>query len=248
MEQINSNSVYNTIAPFYDILMSHVPYSKWSNYLDDIFSKKKLKPHTILDMCCGTALFTIFLAAKNYQTCGFDLSEEMIHIGKENVKEFNLDIDLKCQNMASFSYPITFDAVVCFFDSINHLLNESEVSKTFELVYEHLNPGGAFVFDMNTEHAFASGMFNQTYHDPSDILSYEWKSCYNHISKVISVDMIYTFHQEKILTKHYQKYYSTNQICTFLKNCGFKEIDVFESYTFKPPSPFSERVHFVAIK
>jgi SAM-dependent methyltransferase len=56
------------------------------------------------------------------------------------------------QDMTNFSLDTKFDAVICPFDSINHLLKFEDWIRTFKAVRRHLNPGGVFVFDINTEY------------------------------------------------------------------------------------------------
>ena len=54
------------------------------------------------------------------------------------------------QDMTSFRIDRRFDAIVCAFDSINHLHRFADWRKTFRSVAAHLNGGGVFVFDVNT--------------------------------------------------------------------------------------------------
>jgi hypothetical protein len=42
------------------------------------------------------------------------------------------------------------DAVLCHYDSLNHLSNETELRATFLQVAQALKPGGMFLFDLNT--------------------------------------------------------------------------------------------------
>jgi hypothetical protein len=52
--------------------------------------------------------------------------------------------------MTRFSIAKKFDAIVCVFDSINHLVRFGEWKKVFRRVALHLNDNGLFVFDVNT--------------------------------------------------------------------------------------------------
>ena len=54
------------------------------------------------------------------------------------------------QGMTNFRIAKRFDAIVCVFDSINHLLSFGEWKKVFRQVALHLNDDGLFVFDINT--------------------------------------------------------------------------------------------------
>ena len=52
--------------------------------------------------------------------------------------------------MTSFRLNAGFDAVVCAYQGVNHLLSFPAWESFFGCVYEHLNAGGMFVFDIAT--------------------------------------------------------------------------------------------------
>jgi SAM-dependent methyltransferase len=41
--------------------------------------------------------------------------------------------------------------VICVFDSINHVRRFSDWKRVFASVFQHLSPGGCFIFDINTQ-------------------------------------------------------------------------------------------------
>ena len=49
-----------------------------------------------------------------------------------------------------------FDAVLCLFDSINHLLRWARWEALFDRAGEHLEPNGVFVFHVNTPSRLAA--------------------------------------------------------------------------------------------
>ena len=58
-------------------------------------------------------------------------------------------------DMRTFDTHKPVDAVTCLYASLNHLLGPSaDLTETFKRVAAHLRPGGVFVFDLNSEHAF----------------------------------------------------------------------------------------------
>ncbi len=243
-----TENVYNKVAPFYDVLMAHVPYHQWSKYLQEIYKFYNFQPQSALDLCCGTGLFTFYLAARGYKTYGIDNSEEMIKIAKENAAEFDMDISFICSNVTNFTIDEKFCTATCFFDSINHILDENDVLNTFQNTYQHLKAGGMFVFDVNTEKAYKTGMFNQEYKCPSDILSYKWESKYNASIGIINVDMNFYWQGEKVDVVHSQKYYPPEVLQNLLQKSGFSKIDIYESYAFQSPNKESDRIHIVAIR
>ena len=58
-------------------------------------------------------------------------------------------------DMTRFSLGARFDVVLCVYDSINHLLEFAQWEALFDRAREHLNDGGIFVFDINTEERLA---------------------------------------------------------------------------------------------
>ena len=54
--------------------------------------------------------------------------------------------------MRSFRTDRTFDLVTCTGDSLNHILDFSDLEKVFRNVYAYTNSGGYFIFDILNEH------------------------------------------------------------------------------------------------
>ncbi len=55
-----------------------------------------------------------------------------------------------------FGIRMYFDAVLCTFDSLNHLLSEDDLLACFLSVRSCLRPRGVFFFDLNTDHGYRS--------------------------------------------------------------------------------------------
>lgn len=53
-------------------------------------------------------------------------------------------------DMSNFALNARFDAVICVYHGINHLLRFSDWKRFFECAYRHLNDGGVLVFDIFT--------------------------------------------------------------------------------------------------
>jgi SAM-dependent methyltransferase len=64
-------------------------------------------------------------------------------------------------DMTSFRLDARFDAVICVFDTLNHLPRFEQWLALFARVREHLADGGLFVFDVNT-----TGRFARLHHTP----------------------------------------------------------------------------------
>lgn len=111
-------------------------------------------PARIVDLACGTGTLALALAQQGYQVTGIELSEPML--AQARYKQRNADpagaLTLCWQqgDMRDFLVDAPVNAVLCHYDSLNHLSNETELRATFLQVAQALKPGGLFIFDLNT--------------------------------------------------------------------------------------------------
>ena len=107
---------------------------------------------SVLDLCCGTGQLACEFLKRGYDVVGIDGSEHMLAYARENTREFlpSGKIELILGDILEQSLGRHFGLVTCTYDSINHLDNEQELTKCFELAYRSLVEGGHFIFDINT--------------------------------------------------------------------------------------------------
>lgn len=107
----------------------------------------------ILDLACGTGEVAVSLAEDGYDVIGLDISDAMLAEGQKKQTEANNN-QLKLQwlnaNITNFELKHPVDLVICYNDSINHLLTENDVKNCFNAVYQALTVKGHFWFDTNT--------------------------------------------------------------------------------------------------
>lgn len=101
---------------------------------------------TLLDVACGTGAIAASLA-RGYQVSGLDISPGMLAVARAKLPA---GTPLYQADMTSFRLGARFDAVVCAYQGVNHLLSFPAWENFFGCVSEHLNAGGVFVFDIAT--------------------------------------------------------------------------------------------------
>ncbi len=136
------------------------PYDNYAEYYDqgtttDITAKVDLIKRTIrrlnpsakevLEVACGTGN-VLELLQTTYGVVGLDLSPNMIRIARQKLP----NIEMYVEDMTLFKLQRKFDAIICVFDSVNHLLNFEAWEALFDRAKEHLNHGGVFIMDVNT--------------------------------------------------------------------------------------------------
>ena len=105
----------------------------------------------MLELACGTGSVLKQLDS-DYDVTGLDLSERMLEIAARKVPH----VRLIREDMTRVALDEQFDVVLCVYDSITHLLQFAEWERVFDRAHEHLDDGGLFVFDVNTERRLAS--------------------------------------------------------------------------------------------
>ncbi|HEV2133727.1 MAG TPA: class I SAM-dependent methyltransferase [Terracidiphilus sp.] len=135
---------YETFGKFYDAVMGD--RLEASKRVSALLREAKPNARKVLELGCGTGSVLKHLQ-HSYEVYGLDLSSKMLSIARMKVPKAKL----WRQNMVDFQIDQRFDAVVCVFDSINHVRRFSDWRKVFARVRQHLAPGGCFIFDINTQ-------------------------------------------------------------------------------------------------
>jgi ubiquinone/menaquinone biosynthesis C-methylase UbiE len=150
-----STENYSEFARLYST-GSYPQYSKYiASKLTDILARLGASPSSILDLACGEGTFVLEAANLGYEVTGIDMSENMIDLARDNAKEAELEATFIQQDMRELSLDDSFGLATSWFDSMNYLLARSDFRSTLDNVYDLLESGGYFVFDVNTIHALS---------------------------------------------------------------------------------------------
>ena len=239
---------FGPIAPYYDELMSQVPYDTWAGYYRLLLAQLGHEPESLLDVCCGTGTCAEILTEEGYQVTGFDISEPMIAEARRKAEEKGLDIDYHVADAAELDLGTQFESAYSFFDSLNYITDPEHLRKSIIKVGEHLVPGGSFIFDVNTEYAFTEHMFDQEDLRKATKLKYHWRGDYDTETKIIKVKMNFWYGEEEFQEVHVQRAYSDEELREYLDDADIDVVKVFDSYTLDPPRKKSDRLHYVAVK
>lgn len=247
---LNSTSYYG-MAYVYDKLMQDAPYQNWIKSAQRTWSRLGHHPSRIADIACGTGSVALLFAKEGYPVTGVDLSEEMLAVSYDKAKKSGLEISLFHQDMREFVLPYTVDTVTCFCDSLNYLLQPEDVQKTFHQVYNSLESGGVFLFDVHSLHKIRDIFADQTFTFVEDDISYIW-DCFAEPGDQV-VHELTIFVQEgdlyrRIEETHFQRGYSTKDLSSWLTKAGFTDITISADFTENAPSATSERIFFCGKK
>lgn len=242
---------YEGFAYVYDTFMDNVPYEEWTDYVTEILEEYEIRDGLVLDLGCGTGSMTELLAKKGYDMIGVDLSGEMLEIAMEKRAESNLDILYLQQDMREFELYGTVRAIVSICDSMNYILEEEELLKVFQLANNYLDPGGIFIFDMNTRYKYEEILGDTVIAENREDCSFIWENTFFEDESVNEYDLTVFVEEEEGLYRkyeetHFQKAYEIQRVKELLKEAGMEVLAVYDAFTKNPPREDSERVYFVA--
>lgn len=141
---------YERFAPIYDLL----GFSRFTplavRTCTEFLAESELAVTNLMDLACGTGHFAIAMAKKGIPITGIDGSKAMLVQAKKNAGRMANAPKWIHGEFVNFQAAGRFDLITCWFDSLNHLVTDAELTKCFRRVHRHLAPGGAFIFDVNT--------------------------------------------------------------------------------------------------
>ena len=240
---------YTGFASVYDRFMEDVPYEQWRDIIIDELEKASVSDGLLLDLGCGTGTLTGMLAAAGYDMIGIDGSEDMLMEAQE--KSDGTDILYLCQDMRAFELYGTVRAVVSICDTMNYLLTPEDFIQTVRLVNNYLDPGGLFIFDLNTLYKFREIMGNTTIAENGEDAAFIWDNFFDEETGRNEYDLTLFVRREDGLFErrvevHEEQGYTVEAVEGFLTAGGMELVRVFDADTGTEPTDTSEKIFFVA--
>ncbi len=199
----------------------------------DVFERHGLRPPgPVLDLACGTGLLTTKLAETGWQMTGLDLSGAMLEQARkrstspENPRWIQAD-------MRDFHLDEPPAAVLCYYDSLNHLLTEEDLSRCLGAVYRNLPPGGGFFFDLNTPQTYRElWQGTDVYEGPNCRLHFQMR--FDEATGRAAADISAEEHTEDGLRvtqdRVVEQYYPPETVGRLIERAGFGDI-MYEEFT-----------------
>ena len=242
---------YKNLAASYDRLTNDVDYEATVEFYMEILRREGLSPRTVADLACGTGSVTEILARKGYRVTGVDMSEEMLTEAAMKTMDMEQPPMYSCQLLQELRLPRGVDMAVCALDSLDYILDPADCKEAIRRAYKALNPGGIFIFDVNTPEKLRA-MDDQVFLDEDDDVYCVWRGEFDEETNICSYGMD-LFQREgtmwrRSFEEHREYAYSQEQLTGFLKDAGFTHIEVYADRLFEAPREGEQRIYFKARK
>ena len=243
--------MYGSFAYVYDKFMDDVPYEEWADYVQSLLMEYEVREGLVLELGCGTGNLTEILASRGYDMIGVDLSADMLDIAMEKREKSGRDILYLMQDMREFELYGTVRAAVCICDSMNYLQEEKDLLSTFKLVNNYLDPGGIFIFDLNTAYKYRELIGDTTIAENREGASFIWENTWYEEEKVNEYDLTIFAETEnglyqKFEETHFQRAYDLKTVKRLIAEAGMEFLAAYDAFTREPVRPDSERIYVIA--
>ena len=263
---------YTSFARVYDMFMDNIPYHEWCAYLTGLLQEYGVNDGLVLDLGCGTGTLTELLDDAGYDMIGVDCAEDMLEIAMEKKLESGKDILYLLQDMREFELFGTVRAVVSICDSMNYLLKYEDLVQTLKLVNNYLDPGGVFIFDLNTSYKYETLLADHTIAENREEGSFIWENDFDKESRLNTYALTLFIPEgrgvlagQDVLKKnddsgewdcgselyrkyeevHVQRAFSLEEIRQAVEEAGMRLLTIYDAFTHHPPERESERVYFI---
>ena len=242
---------YGALAYSYDRLTNDVDYKAVVDFYFEILKREGLQPRTAVDLACGTGSVAVLLAEKGLRVTGVDMSEEMLCVASQKAQELTDPPMFVCQKLEQLRLPKAVDLAVCALDSLDYITDPACCEAAIARVYKALNPGGCFIFDVNTPEKLKA-MDGQVFLDEDDDVYCLWRGEFNADTNICTYGMDLFQRRgdlwERSWETHEEYAYSRQQLVGYLRKAGFTSIAVYADRLFEAPREGEQRIYIKARK
>ena len=244
-------AAYENFSRVYDLFMDNIPYEEWGKNICGILKRYGIRDGLVLDLGCGTGAMTEILSRAGYDMIGVDNSVDMLEAALAKKEISGSDILYLLQDMREFELYGTVRAAVSVCDSVNYITEPEELLQVFRLVNNYLDPGGIFLFDLNTLYKYEKILGESVIAENRDEGSFIWENWYDPEDRINEYDLTLFIREEKDLYRkyqetHFQRAYSIEEIRGLLCDAGMSLEEIWDADTLGKPCPQTQRLYFIA--
>lgn len=242
---------YRDLAFSYDRLTNDVDYEAVVAFYRQILEKEGLHPRTAIDLACGTGSVSEILARQGLKVIGVDLSEDMLTVAFDKTADMDNRPTFICQPLQNLHLSRGVDLAVCALDSLDYITDPRDCKKAIRRIYKALNPGGIFIFDVNTPYKLRS-MDGQIFLDEDEDVYCVWRGEFDEKTNICSYGMDLFQRQGNVWQRSFEEHreyaYDQDTLVSYLKDAGFTSIRVYGDRKMQDPKTDELRIYLKARK
>jgi SAM-dependent methyltransferase len=217
---------YQEFAYYYDSLMDPKFYEDYMAFLD-----AHVNFHKAIELGCGTGEMTFRLLEEGKDLIATDLSDDMLEVLAEKAEVKGMHFPMYRMDMCDFDIDEEMDAVLCFCDSLNYIIDLENVKKVFINAYHALQDQGCFVFDVDS--LYKCNVILKDYEEESSDEDYffHWDVKTDGKGEILHHVIIKDQETHHYVDEiHHQKTYDVSVYKQLLEEAGFHHIELYSDF------------------
>ena len=229
---------FTSLALVYDEIMEDIEYDEWSAFILEQLRGRGWAGGALLDLGCGTGNATLPMVEQGFEVTGVDASDDMLAVARRKLP----GVAFVRGDFETFDAGSGYALVYSVFDSLNNLLDPGAFRRAAERVSSHLEPGGFFMFDVNTTRGLkelwhagrAEGWAGDVY--------YNWRHTFDERTGLARVDAFCLRGTVGFTEVHYERPYDPQEVSDLLADAGFVDVEVVCYPEGQPAPPDAHRI------
>jgi SAM-dependent methyltransferase len=221
---------YARLAPYYDELTREHDYGEWSRHLEATALRFGVSGRKLLDAACGTGKSFLPFLERGYAVTACDISAEMVALAGAKAPS----ADLFVADIRELERIDNFDLITCLDDSVNYLVDDSDLDAAFTSLAANLAPDGVLVFDVNTLSTYRTTFArDMTLEGPEVFLAWRGGCSGSEEPGCLAELIVEAFREvesglyERVSTRHTQRHHPRPEVEKALAGAGLAAVGVF---------------------
>jgi SAM-dependent methyltransferase len=230
----SARTTFDQFAAFYDAFTEHHDYDTWMPALEALALRHGLGGRRLLDVAAGTGKSFLPLLRRGYEVSACDVSAAMLEHAAAKAGD---RVHLFEADMRALPPVGPFDLVTCMDEPLNYLLSAEDLGAAFASAGRCLRPGGLYLFDLNTIHAYRS-LFSTDACYEAEGWFFVWRgrssadlkpgSCAE--ATIEAFEPLSNRRWRRVSNRHVQRHFPAALINELLEQAGLEELAVYGQF------------------
>jgi SAM-dependent methyltransferase len=154
------------------------------------------------------------------------------------------------QDISEFELYGTAGAILSTIDSMNYVTDKRRFSRIFTLAANYLEPGGLFIFDLNTRYMLSHVIGGNIFYEISDDVCYIWENRFDGARHISTFDLTFFVRDaggsyRRFDERHKQRAYSAAEVESSAARSSLRLLGAYANLTFDAPRRNTRKICYV---